>query len=166
MVTKRLQHVGSPGGIGFVQFEIEMGCQSEFGDTAVEKERVAVWDEEGGMRLVIEHGGIHLLLLLLGDIGRIGDHNLKSYRLPVCVCEGRRLAEDVALGKSDGGVVALGITAGDGESFLGDVEPIDVPVGVLLLEGNGYAAGACTDVQHCRTGYAGVPACFWLSVEC
>lgn len=148
MVTKRLQHVGSPGGIGFVQFEIEMGCQSEFGDTAVEKERVAVGDEEGGMRLVVKHGGIHLLLLLLGDIGRIGDHDLKRYRLPVCGCEGRRLAEDVALGKDDGGVVALGITVGDGEGLLGDVEPKDAPIGVLLLERNGDAAGAYADVQE------------------
>ena len=166
MVTKRLQHVGSLHGIGFVQFEIEMGCQSEFGDTAVEKKRVAVGDEEGGMRLVVEHGGIHLLFLLLGDIGGIGDHDLKSYRLPVCICEGRRLAEDVASGKSDGGVVAFCVTAGEDEGFLGNVKPKDAPIGVLLLERNGDAAGACTDVQHCRTGYAGVPACFWLSVEC
>ena len=116
-----------------------------------EKEWVLIGYEERRMRLVVQHGSIHLRFLTLGNIRRIGDHDLESKFLAVLIGEQRGLAEDVALGKSDGGVVALGITAGDGESFLGDVEPLDVPVGVLLLEGNGDAAGASADVQDRKT---------------
>ncbi len=133
-------------GIGFVQFEIEIGCQSEFGDTAVEKERVLVGYEERRVRLVVQHGSIHLRFLTLGNIRRIGDHDLESKFLAVLIGEQRGLAEDVALGKLDRCVIALGIATGDGECFLGDIKPIDIPIGVLLLERNGDTAGARADI--------------------
>ena len=112
----------------------------------VEKERVLVGYEERGVRLVVQHGSIHLRFLTLGNIRRIGDHDLESNLLAVLIGEQRGWAEDVALCKLDRCMIALGVSAGDGDCFLGDVKPIDIPSRLLLLECNGDTAGARTDV--------------------
>ena len=117
----------------------------------VEKERVLVGDEERGVRFVVQHGGVHLRFFALSDVRGIGDHDLESNLLAVLIGEQRGLAEDVALCKLDRCMIALGVSAGDGDCFLGDVKPIDIPSRLLLLECNGDTAGASADVQDSRT---------------
>ena len=98
------------------------------------------------MRLVVQYGGVHLRFFALSDVRRIGDHDLESNLLAVLIGEQRGLAEDVALCKLDRCMIALGVSAGDGDCFLGDVKPIDIPLGVLLFERNSDTAGARADV--------------------
>ena len=105
-----------------------------------------VGNEERGVRFVVQHGGVHLRFFALSDIRGIGDHDLENNLLAVLIGEQRGLAEDVALFKLDKCVIALGVSTGDGECFLGDVQSIDIPSRVLLLECNGDTAGASAEV--------------------
>lgn len=125
MITKLLQHSCKFCAVGFVDLKIEARGETEGGDAAIEKQRVGVWNEKGGMRFVVEHIGIHLLFFLLGDIGRIADYDVEP------AIGKRAFAEDVTLGKMHGDTVGNCILTGNGEGILRDVHGIDIPVGML-----------------------------------